>query len=55
MAYGATPQVRFHPQKFPVEKFKIHEVSVGEALQVMQKHVSLIKDKYLYKHFFFDP
>jgi len=34
MSYGATPQIRFHPQKFPVEKFKVHEVSVGEALQV---------------------
>ena len=42
MSYGMTPQPRYHPHKFPINRFTVHEVSVGDALQAMKSSVSMI-------------
>ena len=42
MSYGMTPQPRYHPHKFPVTRFTVNEVSVGDALQSMKHMVSMI-------------
>ena len=42
MSYGMSPQPRYHPHKFPVGRFTVNEVSVGDALQSMKSMVSMI-------------
>ena len=42
MSYGMTPQPRYHPNKFPVGRFTVNEVSVGDALQSMKSMVNMI-------------
>jgi hypothetical protein len=37
-----TPQPRYHPHKFPISKFNVNEVSVGDALQPVKSMVSMI-------------
>jgi hypothetical protein len=42
MSYGMTPQPRYHPHKFPIGRFTVNEVSVGDALQSMKSMVNMI-------------